>query len=539
MKRSISRLRQILAVVNRYGLGEFVPASRLRPLSRLTVRLFLSGRDNSRPRGQRLREALQELGPVFIKFGQLLSTRPDLIASDIISELTLLQDRVEPFPHSQARLIIEQETGSSIEQLFARFDDEPLASASVAQVHAAQLKTGEDVVVKLIRPHIEEDIKRDVELMYSLAGLVEKHWAEGKRLHLVDIVRDYDNTINDELDLQREAGNASQMRANFCDSELIYVPEVYFDLTSRRMMVMERIYGIPIRDIDRLHEVGMDMKTLAANGVEIFFMQAFRDGFFHADMHPGNIFVAEDGQYRAIDFGIMGTLGDADKKYLAENFLAFFNRDYHAVAEAHLRAGWVPSRTRVEDFEAAIRTVCEPIFAKPISEISFGHFVLRLFQTARRFEMPIQPQLVLLQKTLLQIEGLGRQLYPQLDLWDTAKPYLESWMNEQIGPQAAIDGFQREAPRWASMLPEMPRLAYSAISKATESGPGGFATREDLESVARENDARGRRLAAACLAAGLFVAFAVQMAAASTSGVIGWIMLLFAIGLGVWAMRKR
>jgi len=535
MKRSLGRLWQILTVVNRHGLGEFVPSSDLGLVGRAFVRLFLSGRDSSRPRGQRLREALQELGPVFVKFGQLLSTRPDLIAPDIIDELTLLQDRVEAFSTEQARAIVEQERGVDIDELFSRFDDEPLASASVAQVHAAELKDGTDVIVKLVRPDIEDAIKRDVDLMYTLARMGERHWHEGKRLHLVDIVQDYDNTINDELDLQREAGNASQMRANFCDSDLIYVPEVYFDLTSRRMMVMERIYGIPIRDIDALHAAAIDMKTLAENGVEIFFMQAFRDGFFHADMHPGNIFVAADGQYRAVDFGIMGTLGDVDKKYLAENFLAFFNRDYHAVAAAHLRAGWVPSHTRVEDFEAAIRTVCEPIFAKPISEISFGHFVLRLFQTARRFEMPVQPQLVLLQKTLLQIEGLGRQLYPQLDLWDTAKPYLESWMNEQIGPQAAIDGFQREAPRWAGMLPELPRLAYSAISKATEHGPNGFATREDLHSLRRESDNRSRRLVAAGLAAGLFVAFALQAAAA---GVTAWIMLVAAIGLSIWAMRK-
>lgn len=537
-KHRLARVRRILAVANRYGLGEFLEPFETGVSGRWLIKLLLPARDQTRPRGQRLREALQELGPVFVKFGQLLSTRPDLIEQDIIAELVLLQDRVEPFPAQEARAIIEAETGAQVDDLFLTFNNEPMASASVAQVHAAALHDGSEVVVKLIRPGIEFDIERDVELMYSLARFLEKRWREGKRLRLVEIVRDYENTIHDELDLQREAGNASQLRGNFCDSDLIYVPEVNFDLTSRRMMVMERIYGIPIRDIDALKAAGIDMKTLAGNGVEIFFMQAFRDGFFHADMHPGNIFVAEDGQYRAVDFGIMGTLGDADKKYLAENFLAFFNRDYHAVAEAHLRAGWVPAGTRVEDFEAAIRTVCEPIFAKPISEISFGRFVMRLFQTARRFDMPVQPQLVLLQKTLLQIEGLGRQLYPQLDLWDTAKPYLEVWMREQIGPQAAIAGLRREAPHWANMMPEMPRLAYGAVRKATQSGPDGLATRADLDRMANSAAQRDRRHAAALVAAGLFIGFAVRSTSTSEIGVTGWLMLIVAVGLALWALRK-
>lgn len=538
MRQRIARFRRILSVANRHGLGELLEPLQLGRAPRALANLLLRGRDSSRPRGQRLREALQELGPVFVKFGQLLSARPDLVPDDIIQELILLQDQVAPFPAAQARQIIESETGSPIEQNFSRFEDEAMASASVAQVHAATLHDGSDVVVKLIRPGIEDDIERDVDLMYTLARLVEKYWPEGRRLRLVDIVRDYDHTINDELDLQREAGNASQMRSNFCDSDLIYVPEVNFDLTSRRMFVMERIYGIPIREVDKLRAAGIDMKALAEDGVEIFFKQAFRDGFFHADMHAGNIFVAENGQYCAVDFGIMGTLGDADKKYLAENFLAFFNRDYHAVAQAHLRAGWVPAKTRVEDFEAAIRTVCEPIFAKPISEISFGRFVMRLFQTARRFEMPVQPQLVLLQKTLFQIEGLGRQLYPQLDLWDTAKPYLESWMKDQIGPQAAIAGLQREAPRWASMLPEMPRLAYGAIQKATEQGPEGFATRADLDRHARNNSERSRRSAAAVVAAGLLVGFAIQASSPEATGALGWLMLIAAIALAIWSMRR-
>lgn len=538
MSQRLSRFRRIVSVANRHGLGELLEPLQLGRGPRLLAGVFLRGRDSSRPRGQRLREALQELGPVFVKFGQLLSARPDLVPQDIIDELILLQDRVEAFPAEQARQLVESETGQRVEENFSHFEDEAMASASVAQVHAATLHDGSDVVVKLIRPGIEQDIARDVDLMYTLARLVEKYWPEGKRLRPVDIVRDYDHTINDELDLQREAGNASQMRSNFCDSDLIYVPEVYFDLTSRRMFVMERIYGISIREVDRLRAAGIDMKALAEDGVEIFFKQAFRDGFFHADMHAGNIFVAQSGQYCAVDFGIMGTLGDADKKYLAENFLAFFNRDYHGVAEAHLRAGWVPAHTRIEDFEAAIRTVCEPIFAKPISEISFGKFVMRLFQTARRFEMPVQPQLVLLQKTLFQIEGLGRQLYPQLDLWDTAKPYLESWMKDQIGPQAAIAGLQREAPRWASMLPEVPRLAYGAIQKATEKGPEGFATRADLDRLTLHNNARSRRNAAAVIAAGLFVGFAVRTTMSETTGTLAWLMLIAAIALAIWSLRR-
>ncbi len=407
--------------------------------------------------------ALEELGPVFVKFGQILSTRPDLLPQDIAQSLTALQDKVPPFPGEQAVKIIESAYGDELAKHFKSFDENSTASASVAQVHYAQLHDGSEVVVKVLRPDIEPIIQRDLKLLHLLADLADKYWSQGKRLKPKEIISDYDKTIHDELDMMREGANASQLKINFENSDLIYVPAVYWEHTRRNVLVMERIYGIPIRDIEKLKEAEIDMKKLAHAGVEIFFTQAFRDGFFHADMHPGNIFVAENGQYRAVDFGIMGTLSTADKRYLAENLLAFFNRDYHRVADAHIRAGWVPPTTKAEDFEGAIRTVCEPIFARPISEISFGTFLIDLFRIARRFNMPVQPQLVLLQKTLLNIEGLGRQLYPELDLWETAKPFLEKWMSEQIGPKAAYRTIKRELPNLFTLAPELPGLAHQLM----------------------------------------------------------------------------
>jgi ubiquinone biosynthesis protein len=359
---------------------------------------------------------------------------------------------------------------------------------------------------------------------------VQRHWSEGKRLRPVEVVEDYDRTVHDELDLMREAANASQLRVNFAGSNLIYVPEVYFDLTTRNVMVMERIDGIPIRDVAAMKAAGIDMATLARNGVEIFFTQAFRDGFFHADMHPGNIFVAPNGQYRAVDFGIMGTLADSDKRYLAENFLAFFNRDYRAVADAHIRAGWVPADTRAEDFEAAIRTVCEPIFAKPISQISFGKFVVRLFQTARRFKMPVQPQLVLLQKTLLNIEGLGRRLYPELDLWDTAKPFLERWMSEQVGVRALVQSVKKEAPHWARTLPELPLLAHEVLTQISDNR---------LAQPMHETDSGGRATGVQAIAgASLVIAAAIlQLADRTTTAWLFWPLLAAGVILLFRAVR--
>ena len=469
--RKTLRLMRIADVFIRHDLSEFVAA--LHVLHSYHFLLFVlppyRRRVNDQPRGRRLREALEKLGPVFIKFGQMLSTRPDLIPDDIATELTRLQDNVPPFPSEVSRQLIEQAYGEPLEQHFISFDTTPIASASVAQVHQAELHDGTQVVVKVLRPSVAETIERDLELLYTLARLARKYWSEGERFRPVEVVEEYDKTIHAELDLMREASNASKLRSNFEESEIIYVPRIYWEHTRRGVMVMERVSGIPIRDVDAIRAAGIDMRRLAHNGVEIFFTQAFRDGFFHADMHPGNIFVGPDGQYRAVDFGIMGSLNDRDKLYLAENFLAFFNRDYRRVAEAHLRAGWVPPDTRVDEFEAAIRTVCEPIFAKPISEISFGHLIVRLFQTARRFNMPIQPQLVLLQKTLLNIEGLGRQLYPGLDLWETAKPYLERWMREQAGPSALLRGLKRELPSLLPMISELPAITVKLMRQAGDS----------------------------------------------------------------------
>ena len=465
MSRNMFHLFRIAWVMSKHRLDEFLFALNLFSPWTFLFKIFPVGRNRNLPRGERLRLALEELGPIFVKFGQILSTRPDLIPDDLAQSLTKLQDQVPPFPGEMAVSIIELAYGDKLENHFRSFDIEPIASASVAQVHHAELHDGTEVVVKVIRPGIEVMIKRDMALLHTLADMADRYWSQAKRLKPKDIVSDYDKTIHGELDLMREAASASQLKSNFQNYDLIYIPTVYWNHTCRNVMVMERIQGIPIRDIDRLKEAGIDMRKLAHTGVEIFFTQAFRDGFFHADMHPGNIFVSESGQYRAVDFGIMGTLNNADKRYLAENLLAFFNRDYHRVAEAHVRAGWVPPSTNVEEFEAAIRTVCEPIFSRPISEISFGVFLADLFRVARKFDMPVQPQLVLLQKTILNIEGLGRQLYPELDLWETAKPFLEKWMNQQVGPRAAIRTIRRELPNLYTLAPELPGLAHQLLNK--------------------------------------------------------------------------
>ncbi len=467
MLSSAWHLYRIASVFLRHNLDEFALTLHLaRPMAllfKLVPRRWRSHHDE--PRGVRFRLALQELGPVFVKFGQLLSTRPDVVPEDIHHELVKLQDDVPPFPGTEAHKIIEMAYGDALENHFSHFETEPIASASVAQVHDAYLCNGTQVVVKVIRPGIDLIIQRDLSLLKTLADLAEKYWSEAPRFKPRELVDDYERNIRDELNLMREAANASQLRINFQDSDLIYVPKVYFDHCRHNVMVMEKIHGIPIRDLEAIQAAGIDRRQLAHNGVEIFFTQAFRDGFFHADMHPGNIFVSQTGQYRAVDFGIMGTLNEIDKRYLAENLLGFFNRDYHAVADAHVRAGWVPPDTRVEEFEGSIRTVCEPIFAKPISEISFGRLLVDLLRIARRYQMPVQPQLVLLQKTLLNIEGLGRQLYAELDLWETAKPFLERWMSEQIGPRAAVRSLRRELPNFATLAPELPTLAHQLMNR--------------------------------------------------------------------------
>jgi ubiquinone biosynthesis protein len=465
------RLSRILYIGLRFGLEEFfLGHERVRAL-RWLIRFVLFWRRLNQPRAVRLRRALEALGPVFVKFGQMLSTRRDLIPLDIADELALLQDRVPPFPSAQAVAVIEGTYKKSLAEVFAEFDPIPIASASVAQVHIARLhptasdKLGRAVAVKVLRPGISQVIGHDVSLLYAAAGLVEKLFKDGKRLRPREVVAEFEKHLGDELDLMREAANCSQLRRNFKDSPLLLVPEVYWEYCDRNVMVMDRMEGIAVNHIEALRASGVDIPKLAVAGVEIFFTQVFRDGFFHADMHPGNILVrAGSQQYIALDFGIMGTLTEIDKQYLARNFLAFFRRDYKGVARAHLESGWVPADTRIDELEAAVRAVCEPVFDRPLKDISFGRVLLQLFQASRRFHVEIQPQLVLLQKTLLNIEGLGRQLDPELDLWKTAKPFLERWMNEQVGWRALIKNLRSEAPQWAALLPQMPRLAHQMLN---------------------------------------------------------------------------
>ncbi len=462
------RLFEIILVILRFGLDEYLLAHRRTRWMRRTLNVLLFFRDRRTPRAVRLRLALERLGPIFVKFGQVLSTRRDLLPADLADELAKLQDRVPPFPASQAIAILERVYGKPLGEVFATFDEVPVASASVAQVHFAVLPPGgehggREVAVKILRPGIAPVIAHDVALLEICAGLIERWWEDGKRLKPREVVAEFDKYLHDELDLMREASNASQLRRNFAKSTLLLVPEMYWDWCDTEVIVMERMHGTPVSQIDDLRAAGIDLKQLAAHGVEIFYTQVFRDGFFHADMHPGNVQVAADGTYIALDFGIMGTLTDTDKHYLAQNFIAFFRRDYRRVAEAHIESGWAPKETRVDELEAAIRAVCEPIFDRPLSEISFGKVLLRLFQTSRRFGIEIQPQLVLLQKTLLNVEGLGRQLYPDLDLWKTAKPWLERWMNEQVGWRGLVKALRREAPHYATILPALPRLLHERL----------------------------------------------------------------------------
>jgi ubiquinone biosynthesis protein len=458
------RLIKIISVSVRFGLDEFfLGHERVRGLRFLT-RTLLFWRRLEQPRAVRLRLALEALGPIFVKFGQMLSTRRDLLPLDIADELAKLQDRVPPFPTEQVLASLRRVYGKPVDEVFTEFERTPVASASVAQVHFAVLPDGREAAIKVLRPGIAAVIEKDLALLDIGAGLIEALWEDGKRLKPREVVAEFEKHLHDELDLMREASNASQLRRNFLNSPLLRVPEVYWDWCNTEVMVMERMHGTPVSQAERLRAQGVDIPRLASAGVEIFFTQVFRDGFFHADMHPGNIFVAPSGQYIALDFGIMGTLTDVDKNYLAQNFLAFFQRDYKRVAQAHIDAGWAPAGTRVDEFEAAIRAVCEPIFDRPLKEISFGKVLLRLFQTSRRFNVEIQPQLVLLQKTLLNIEGLGRDLDPDLDLWKTAKPFLERWMSEQMGWRGLLTALKTEAPQWGILLPQLPRLAHRALT---------------------------------------------------------------------------
>ncbi|WP_020651137.1 ubiquinone biosynthesis regulatory protein kinase UbiB [Solimonas variicoloris] len=528
---SFSRLRrvwQIRRVASRYGLREFAGGK--------------PGRD-PRPRGERLRLALEELGPVFIKFGQALSTRPDIVPADIAAELAKLQDRVPPFPGAEARAIIEAELGKPVAEIFAEFDEVPMASASIAQVHAAKLRLDGgaetfDVVVKVLRPGIEAVMRSDIELLHTLAGLAERFSPDLRRLRPREVVAEYEKVLLDELDLMREGANCAQLRRNWLGSNLIYHPLVFWDHTRTRVLVMERIYGVSIRELDRLRELGVDFKVLSERGVEIFFKQTFVYNFFHADMHPGNIFVdVSDPQrpsYLAVDFGIVGTLTVSDQRYLAENFYAFFNRDYRRVAELHLESEWIPKGTRLEDFEGAIRTICEPIFQRPLKDISFGFFLLRLFQVARRFNYQVQPQLVLLQKTLLQIEGLGRQLNPELDLWKTAKPIMEDWMRARLGPVATLEKMRAQGPSLAESLPEIAQHALRQLRR----GEGFGTSRRELEALREEIRAANRRTQQMLAALGFAAAALYAAAGATPHPWLGALSAAAALVLGWRALRR-
>jgi ubiquinone biosynthesis protein len=472
--KQVLRLLHINYILAKNGLDQVIVSIRLFSPFRFVVYFnpWNWFRREQLTRGEAIRKTLEELGPIFIKFGQALSTRPDILPPDIALELCKLQDKVPPFSSEKALAIIEAAYGRSAFEAFAYFDPEVLASASMAQVHAATLKTGEDVVVKILRPNMRRIIQQDLSILHTIASFADRYWSESKRLKPKEIVLEFERSLLDELDFQREAANAGQLRRNFNHSPLLYIPEVHWDYVCENILVMERIYGIPVTDVVTLHAHGVNIKKLAERGIEIFFTQVFRDCFFHADMHPGNIFVSylhpEDPQYICVDFGIIGTLNDNDKRYLAENLLAFFNRDYRRVAQLHVESGWVARETRVQEFESAIRTVCEPIFEKPLKDISFALVVLQLFQVARRFHMEVQPQLVLLQKTLLAIEGLGRQLYPDLDLWSTAKPFLEKWLREQMGPKVFLKNLRENWPFFVEQLPHMPRLLNDVLQLSKE-----------------------------------------------------------------------
>lgn len=471
------RLIYISFILLKYGLDEIVLATHLfRPLRFLIIFSPTRWRKiHYVPRGVRIREALEALGPIFVKFGQTLSTRIDALPPDIIRELIKLQDKVPPFSGITAERIISHALGEPVEKVFRSFDSTPLASASIAQVHAATTLDGSSVVVKVLRPNVDKMIERDVSLLKSIAFLAHKYWKPSRQFKPREIVREFEHSLLAELDLNREAANASSLRRNFKDSSLLYIPAIYWPLTKNNILVMERVYGIPIGNIEHLKQRGINLKILAERGVEIFFTQVFRDCFFHADMHPGNIWVATDNpespQYIVMDFGIMGTLNQKDQRYIAENFLAFFKRDYKRVAELHRESGWIPKNTRLDEFEAAIRTVCEPMFERPLKDISFGLLLVQLFRVARQFKIEIQPQLILLQKTLLNVESLGRQLYPELNLWTTAKPTLERWMKTQVGPKAFIRKVKEHIPFWMEQLPTLPSLSHRLLAALADEPP--------------------------------------------------------------------
>jgi ubiquinone biosynthesis protein len=537
--RVLRRLIEIQRVLVRHRLDDFVAATHLyRPLRFV---YFISPwtwfqRRSQLTRAQRLRLALEELGPIFVKFGQALSTRRDLLPADIADELARLQDKVPPFPGETARAIIEQAYGAPLDTYLHDFEQIPLAAASIAQVHTARLPDGREVIVKVLRPGMRAMIALDIEVMYTIAGMAERWWAESRRLKPHEIVREYERTILDELDLQREAANASQLKRNFAGTHLLYVPEVHWDFCRPQVLVMERIHGTPIGDLARLRELGTDFKRLAENGVEIFFTQVFRHNFFHADMHPGNIFVLlEDPlqpRYAAVDFGIVGTLDLRDQSYLAENFLAVFNRDYRRVATLHVQSGWVPRDTRIDEMESAVRTICEPIFDRPLKEISFGMVLLRLFEALRRFDGQIQPQLLLLQKTLLNVEGLGRQLYPELDIWQTAGPVLRGWMRDRVKPSNVLRELRRGWPDALDILKALPPLAKRLVERAQDGTLELAFDARALDQLREETAAQARRADRVRIGAALMISGILWLGLRLSPTLIG--IILGAAGLGLW-----
>jgi ubiquinone biosynthesis protein len=536
--RVLARLVQIQRVLLKHGLDDLVRATHLyRPLRFL---FFLSPgiwfeRRRRATRGERLRLALEELGPIFVKFGQAVSTRRDLLPPDIADELARLQDRVPPFPGAIARQSIESAYQRAVSEMFAEFDETPLAAASIAQVHVARLKDGREVVVKVLRPGMQEQIQRDLEVLHALAGLAQRYWGESRRLRPREIVAEYEKTILDELDLMREAANASQLKRNFAGSELLYVPEVHWDYCRRNVLVMERIHGVPISDMERLRSSGTDIARLAENGVRIFFTQVFRHNFFHADMHPGNIFVLIDEprrpRYAAVDFGIVGTLDPRDQHYLAENFLAVFDRDYRRVAMLHVESGWVPPNTRVDEMESAVRTVCEPVFDRPLQDISFGNILLRLFEISRRFDMEVQPQLILLQKTLLNIEGLGRDLYPQLDIWSTASPILREWMRERVSPLQVLKSLRQQAPDLIEAARALPALIKGGVERARGGTLKMQVHAPAVEALEAEIRRIGRRRDAITIGSAILLGGLVWLGVGAGTPWPGWIL---SVGGAIW-----
>ena len=540
-RKTLLRMIGIQRVLVRHGLDEIITATHfLRPL-RFLFALFPKAKDVSEPLGKRIRLALIELGPIFVKFGQAISTRRDLLPPDIADELALLQDRVPPFPADEAKDILEDIYGKPVDDVFSRFDREPFAAASIAQVHTAALQDGTEVIVKLLRPGVRDLIERDLDVLYALAGLANTYWETGKRLRPLEVVAEYEKTIIDELDLMREAANTVQLKRNFEGSDLLYVPEVYYDYCRQGVLVQERINGIPISDMDALRASGANIKVLAENGVEIFFTQVFKHNFFHADMHPGNIFVTVDDpekpRYAAVDFGIVGTLDPRDQQYLAGNFLAFFDRDYHQIAKLHIDSGWVPAETRIDELESAVRSVCDPIFNKPLSEISFAQVMISLFETARRFNMEIQPQLILLQKTLFNIEGLGRQLYPELDLWKTAHPILRQWMEDRIGPRAALQQLRDDLPQIRDSIRKLPGIVRYLSEQIEHDRLNLDVRASELEEIHRQHKHQQRQRFTLAASATVILSGTLIVTLAATTWP-GWLLITGGI-LAAFTGRPR